>query len=451
MLISMFYLRDGVTRLNTLADSCNQQTQLEQLKTKVSIIMADMIFACEEVAFTTDSYQYIKLKSSLLDTNRAIQKSEDKEHIKTLIKTCIANFNDINYDYLSTYNFKRECSNRAMRFVPTNEAALEQVAKAITKQSRNIQFLDVRCNEGQNLKALTKNFEHKITYGIEADQNVAARARDKINRVAMGQFAGSRITNEAFDVMMVEPLISWNADFNGNQSPITFKNEKVFLNNTIKYLRPNGLGIIILPYYRLYKDVSLFIAKNFSNVQVRRLASDFFSTGHIVITGVKREDTSEVDETIYQMLRKCHNQDKIDDILVNPLSSYTLPKDIIPVEIFRGSVLDPNELLGIVKASGCMEEFWKNQKVEKLSESSKQPLLPFNIGQIGLVLTSGCLDGIIDEGNGHYHLIKGKVSKQSNIERNYSDNENEIETEETISNRVEINVILPNGDYKVLA
>lgn len=451
MLISMFYLRDGVTRLGTLAGTCKTLTDITQIKTKVSVVLADMIFACEEVAFTTDSYQYSKLKSMLMDTNRSIQNSDNKDHIKTLIETAVTAFEGTNYDNLSTYNFKRECSNRAMRFVPTNTTALEQVAKAIPRMSRNIQFLDVRCNEGQNLTALTKGFDHKITYGIEADQNVASRARNNVNRVAMGQFAGSRITNEAFDVMMVEPLMSWSAEFNGNQSPLTFKNEKVFLLNTIRYLRPNGIGIMILPYYKLYKDVSLFIAKNFDNVQVRRLSSDFFSTGHVVITGTKVEEPRDLDENIYQMLRKCHNQDKIDDILVKPLDAYTLPRELEPIDIFRGSVLDPNELLSIVKASGCMENFWKNQKVEKLSESSKQPLLPFSIGQIGLVLTSGCLDGIIDEGNGHYHLIKGKVSKQSNIERNYNDNESEIETQETISNRVEINVVLPNGEYKVLA
>ena len=97
-----------------------------------------------------------------------------------------------------------------------------------------------------------------------------------------------------------------------------------------------------------------------------------------------------------------------------------------------------------------MDNFWKNQSIEKLSEAAKQPLLPFNIGQLGLVLTSGCLDGIIDEGDGHCHLIKGKVSKKSDIERNYNDN-SEVEVQETISNRVEINVVLPNGEFKTLA
>ena len=91
----------------------------------------------------------------------------------------------------------------------------------------------------------------------------------------------------------------------------------------------------------------------------------------------------------------------------------------------------------------------ENQKVEKLDETIKNPLLPFNIGQLGLVLTSGCLDGIVEEGDGYSHLIKGRVSKQT-IEVETEKNNN-IEITETTVNKVEINVLLPNGEFKVLA
>ena len=106
------------------------------------------------------------------------------------------------------------------------------------------------------------------------------------------------------------------------------------------------------------------------------------------------------------------------------------------------------ELYDIVETSGVLDEFFETQKVEKIGESTTKPLLPFNIGQLGLVLTSGCLDGIIDEGDGHYHLVKGKVSKKSETTREVSDGV--LEESETISNRVEINVLLPNGEYKIL-
>jgi hypothetical protein len=96
-----------------------------------------------------------------------------------------------------------------------------------------------------------------------------------------------------------------------------------------------------------------------------------------------------------------------------------------------------------------MSTFWNDQKIQTAEENAKNPLLPFNTGQLGLVLTSGCLDGIIDEGNGYSHIVKGRVVKKTEKE---NDNIGEdIELTETTSNRVEINVIMPDGTHKILA
>jgi hypothetical protein len=96
-----------------------------------------------------------------------------------------------------------------------------------------------------------------------------------------------------------------------------------------------------------------------------------------------------------------------------------------------------------------MNKVWDSQKAEKLEENIKNPLLPFNIGQIGLVLTSGCLDGLVNEADGGCHLIKGRVSKKT--QKTEFRNNHTIEVTETTVNRVEINVLLPNGEFKTLA
>ena len=81
-----------------------------------------------------------------------------------------------------------------------------------------------------------------------------------------------------------------------------------------------------------------------------------------------------------------------------------------------------------------------------LFENARSPI----IGLLGLVLTSGCLDGIVEEKDGNCHLIKGRVSKQViQTETNIRQGLNEV-TETTV-NKVEINVLLPNGEFKTLA
>ncbi len=78
-----------------------------------------------------------------------------------------------------------------------------------------------------------------------------------------------------------------------------------------------------------------------------------------------------------------------------------------------------------------------------------RPLLPFNMGQIGLVLTSGCLDGVVEEYEGQYHAIKGMVTKVRDF--NNSRENNDETSIETISNKVQINLLTPDGKFIELA
>lgn len=59
-----------------------------------------------------------------------------------------------------------------------------------------------------------------------------------------------------------------------------------------------------------------------------------------------------------------------------------------------------------------MANIWAFQKGEKLDENIKNHLISFNIGQLGLVLISGGLDGGVDEQDDFKHLIKVRVSNK---------------------------------------
>ena len=106
-----------------------------------------------------------------------------------------------------------------------------------------------------------------------------------------------------------------------------------------------------------------------------------------------------------------------------------------------------------------MNSFFESLKNKTDGMKDLKPLLPFNIGQIGLILTSGCLDGIIDESDGCFHLVKGRVAKKIDtytstegeimkISRNKQ--EQTIETTSITSNRVEIKLVFPDGEIKTL-
>ena len=88
-----------------------------------------------------------------------------------------------------------------------------------------------------------------------------------------------------------------------------------------------------------------------------------------------------------------------------------------------------------------------SRKLEiKTEEEVRHPLLPFSPGQLGLVLVSGRIDGIVDEGNGAYHVIKGSTRPRTNIVEKYDENYRPV-TESTRSAATSVAMLTADGKY----
>lgn len=448
MLTSQWILQDGISRLKNLNKLIKEKSDVEPFKPRLYGICYDMASAAEELFFNINSYRHREIKEVVLNAVKNVRATNDGLEIKNNIAEILAMFDENeNFGHDTIGDFSSNKYNAITSYKKIGSNNIEQIMKAIKLTNRTITILDPRCYNGDNLQSIKTQINNSVTYGIEQEASIADVARTVVDKIAKGPFAGSKISNDAFDVIFFEPNISWNFSVQTNKF---LKQEKMSFNHVIKYLRTDGIMIFVIPYYRLHKDVCVALAKNLHDVQVRRLSGDDFNDkGLVAVMGIK-SSKKDIDEESYRTLRKLHTIDELPLLRTTPFEQYTLPKEAIEIEVFRGSILDMEEMKSICNNSGCIDAFWKSQEVEKLSENAKQPLLPFNVGQIGLVLTSGCLDGIVDEGDGNAHVIKGRVSKKSNKESDMLDN-GSIEINETISNRVEIHVVLPNGEYKILA
>ena len=118
----------------------------------------------------------------------------------------------------------------------------------------------------------------------------------------------------------------------------------------------------------------------------------------------------------------------------------------LEVQLFRGSVIDIYELTDIIENDGLYNEFYKSFDInEKKKDTS--PLLPFNLGQIGLILTSGELDGIVEEVPGVNHVIKGMTVKTVDTEEVTDSQSNTVTCKNTISNMVQLSAFTADGDF----
>ena len=157
----------------------------------------------------------------------------------------------------------------------------------------------------------------------------------------------------------------------------------------------------------------------------------------------------EYDEDVYRLLRGVHDISSVAYVNQEPFLEMVLPQAELEVKYFRGSILDEGELEEISRNSSCVAQLHRELEVRRLTDDPKSPPLPFNNGQIALVMASGGIDGVITDDQGRKHMIKGRVIRRIDRETRY-ENEEHISVETTAS-RVEINILLPNGEHLALA
>lgn len=313
------------------------------------------------------------------------------------------------------------------------------------KGNRELKIFDPRCKTGNNMKQIKRGCPNIYSFGLEESLSTASQTKETIDRCIKGRLAGSKISNDVFDILFYVPEISWNCDFS-SMGTLLERKEKSAIRNTIKFLRPDGLFMYTIPYYRLSKEIAYMLSKLLSDVSLVKHTDNQADIPYVTIIGYK-DVTKDARQDIYTELSTF----VYDDIpTVNNLKNYTVDGPAKEVQFFRGSILDNDELTAIYQGSGLYDSFWDKQDCSSNLEDTR-PLLPFNMGQIGLVLTSGCLDGIIEEFDGQYHAIKGMVTKVKKSTKENNDNNTEQTAKDVFTNIVQINIFGPDGEFIELA
>ena len=167
----------------------------------------------------------------------------------------------------------------------------------------------------------------------------------------------------------------------------------------------------------------------------RFLNDEFKKFSQVVVFGVKKKkcDGSELAEKLsqYAML-----PDKIPSIDTIIPESYALPDISKTVEVFKGAKFNLGELQRQLAKSKSINLLFEKSRIDAME---KRPLLPLNIGQVGLIGGSGLINGYVDCENPH--IIKGRIIKEV---RKYKDEEENTLTEMRV-NRMLFNILTPDG------
>ena len=471
MIIPVQYMRDGRTRLRSFERNLSKEITrhegmgrelpdnlFDRYKSDYYNLSLELLNAIEEIRNalqdTSVTMKAIRraesVKEEILQTNEQLQDYEPNQFIRALQRVEQSYQADDAFVDFSQQYYKNSFRN-TVGYSSTRDlegATLNNMIGAI-QADRPFTFLDAAGRNGTNLKSFeTEGLEYE-SYALNVRETQHYSFKESgYDRIALGTLKGGTFSNEAFDIMFLNPPLSLDTQ----SDRLMEKTERNMIRDTFKLLRPGGVLFLALPAFRFYKDICVLISKGYRDLQIRK-SGGFDDTKMLYITAIRRtkEEAKEVDESTYRLLRTISTNHDIRDVYDEPYQPIALPEGEMTVQTFRGSILNRDEVSTIFEQSSCMDQFFRAQQYRDVTQETREPLLPFTTGQLGLVLTSGSLDGIIDEGNGHSHVVKGRVVKSKAVEQNEDRENNEVTYTETIANRVEINVITADGTLKQLA
>lgn len=326
-------------------------------------------------------------------------------------------------------------NNVKMGYYPTDIAHVKLLKQAVKYPESMVNVFDPCCGCGLALEAFTLG-ENAVTYGTEIDESRGKEAESRLDRVGFGCFFSSRISSEVFHAMFLNPPYLNVIGKGGTKA----RSEKRFLVEGIHHLMKDGVLIYIIPYYRLTYDICRILCDNFRDIAIYRfLDGEFSKYKQVAVLGIKKDkdDGSELAKTFTEYAMQ---PELIPMISTLDAERYILPDTPKKVEHFKGAEFNLGELQRQLAKSKSIDILFEKSRIDSIE---KRPLLPLNVGQVGLIGGSGLINGYVD--CEHPHVIKGRVIKEVKCR----ENEDEGTLTETRVNRMLFNVLTPDGLKKL--
>lgn len=371
----------------------------------------------------------------------------------------------LNYDYLGVPSYKPLCSairsfvaqiasaddninkaklgrlmNRVMSgYYPTDLDHVEYIKQALVFPDCTVNIFDPCCGEGYALARLAAG-KNACTYGIEIDDSRAEVATEKLDRVGFGSFFFSRISQNVFHCLFLNPpYLSVPSELG------TRRLEKAFLADSMCHLMYGGLLVYIIPYYRLTEDVASALADNFDHLQIYRFCqSEFQRYQQIAVLGIRKKRDpfkGAPQDSVTRLITDAMEPDHLPTLDTLPPQSIALPEQQKQVELFKGGEFNIRELEEQLKQSKSLKQLYQTSALNKRAH---RPLLPLNPSHLGIVGASGYLNGLVP--GKAPHLIKGKIEKKI-LTRCDMDT---MEITQTVSNQISFACLTQSGGLKNL-
>ena len=217
-----------------------------------------------------------------------------------------------------------------------------------------------------------------------------------------------------------------------------------------RYLAEGGTLLFLVPSFLLKGKERLTIAGHYTYLWNMPVKDKLVPQADMRLVALRKEVciTNEQKDKTYQLLNELAPSSGLTGEMIQEAVEGIPGRDFGPVTLFSG----PDEDRMIIEV--VLQESTLTISEVKEKKRTIEPLLPLKKGQIGQIIASGRLNGIIDEGNGYKHVISGRVKKESRtFHTEDHENEDDAWEEDRIleNNVVEITAVGGDGRLRRIA
>jgi superfamily II DNA or RNA helicase/predicted RNA methylase len=295
-------------------------------------------------------------------------------------------------------------SKTKMGFFPTPETVTSLIATYIAPTTiPGARLLDPCCGEGVFAATLGKMLGLQ-TYGVELDTKRAAIAGKVLHRVLNLDYQSARMPLGSIDFLTLNPPYDYS-DGEGKRL------EYEFLRHSIKWLKPFGLLVFLVPQARVDARMANVLTSACHTLTVAQFPdADYKAFKQIVIFGVMKEKMSKDHEAATTLFEQCRGE--LEPLVAQYTPLYNLPTERSGKFFFRGDQLVPEDLIREADEYGAFTTARWNELTE-IAESDLRfrPVVPFKRGHLASMIAAGLLKNLRLEKGGRQLLVKGRTRK----------------------------------------
>lgn len=298
-----------------------------------------------------------------------------------------------------------------MGYYPTPEELLPLLCSCLKRGGPGkLRILDPCAGYGAALKVIGEHLD-AITYGIELDHERGLTAQRELYECLIGDCLKAQVSRNLASLLFLNPPYDWASGDGELQKSERY--ERTFLRQSLKWLRPGGVLVYLIPIGRLDRAVARILAGNFERLRVFRFPEPLYERfKQAVILGVKKAKAISDQKRLDYLLAVGRGQAIAPFFPHKPDFSYEAPPSVkIRPLIFRASEIDPNQLAAEIKAQGLYPKL-RDLVIPSENPLKLKALMPLRLGHLAQLVACGLAGGVVrDQEDRNPLLVKGVTKK----------------------------------------